>query len=200
MYNTYYNKFFKMSKTLAQFKQKITSDKLLQTTYYRVSFSQLPPNVTDLDKPNGGDSFDIYCQSAGLPGKTLENIELKKRGFTLNMPNIVKFSGDWSVKVLTNLNLKHYKLLMQWQNYYSDLRAGTGGNRGFPSAQAVVTLLDNNFNENTKAGKMVIFGIYPTEVPELQMDQEKSEYLTADVKFKYSYTSELVVGNGDPLA
>lgn len=186
-----------MSKTLSKFKEKITQDKLLQTTYYKVSFTGVPVGVADIDG-NGADAFDIYCQATDLPGKKLDVLEVKKRGFTLRMPGNVSYEGTWKVSVLVNLNLTHYKKLLKWQSFYSDVAKGMGGARGFSPANGVITLLDNNFNENSQAGKLVIYGIFPSEVPALSMKQDVSEYITSDVTFTYSYTSDY---NGfDPMA
>ena len=186
-----------MSKTLSRFKEKITKDKLLQTTYYKVSFTGLPSAVADLDG-NGSDAFDIYCQATDLPGKKLSVLTVNKRGFKLNMPGNVEYDGTWKVDVLVNMNLTHYKKLLKWQSIYSDIAKGMGGDRGFPSTNGVVTLLDHNFNENTAAGKLIIYGIFPAEVPNISMKQDTNEYITSSVTFQYSYTSDY--NNFDPMA
>lgn len=187
-----------MSKTLSKFKEKITQDKLLQTTYYKVSFTGVPPSVTDIDG-NGADAFDIYCQATDLPGRKLDVLEVKKRGFTLRMPGNVSYDGTWKVTVLANLNLTHYKKLLKWQTHYSDIAKGMGGERGFSPANGVITLLDHNFNENSAAGKLIIYGIFPSDVPAISMKQDINEYVTSDVTFTYSYTSEYGVAH-DPMA
>lgn len=187
-----------MSKTLSKFKEKITKDKLLQTTYYKVSFTGVPPSVTDIDG-NGADAFDIYCQATDLPGRKLDVLEVKKRGFTLRMPGNVSYDGTWKVTVLANLNLTHYKKLLKWQTHYSDIAKGMGGERGFSPANGVITLLDHNFNENSAAGKLIIYGIFPSDVPAISMKQDNNEYVTSDVTFTYSYTSEYGVAH-DPMA
>lgn len=188
---------------LASFKQRITDDKLLQTTFYKVSFQ----NVPVLSNFNGAsnqeimsDSFDLYCQATDLPGKTLSVLEVKKRGFTLRLPNVVEYSGDWKTTILLNLSLSGYRSLLAWQAVYSDLKKGLGGERGMTTAQAIVTILDNNFNETTTNlnNKLVIYGIFPKEVPTISMKHDASETITVDATFAYSYTNDF--GTDDPLA
>lgn len=185
-----------MSGLLSQFRQKITSEKLLQKQYYKLEFA--------FEKQEGGNdiessqvkelagNFDLYAQSASIPGKNLTTLEVKKHAFTLRMPDQVTFDGSWSVNVLLNLSLSVYKRLLDWQAQYSSLECDMGGNRGFPSANAKVYLLNNLFTTDNSAGLMTIYGIFPTKVPQIDLSQEESAYLTPTVEFAYSYHDDFV--------
>lgn len=187
--------------TLSQFKQAITKDKLLQTTYYKVEFQNVPTfeNSKELFGSSGSNakSFDIYCQATDLPGKKLSVLEVKKHGFTLRMPNVIEYDGTWKTTVLVNLQLEHYRGLLYWQNHYSSLKNDMGGARGFSDATATVTILDNNFQEKAVGKKIKIYGIFPSEVPALSMKQDSSDYLNADCTFTYSYCDDYLAT--DPL-
>lgn len=186
--------------TLSRFKQAITSDKLLQTTYYKVEFQNVPKyNGTMMlfGSDSGEKSFDLYCQAADLPGKKLTVLEVKKHAFTLRMPNVVEYDGTWKTTVLVNLQLDHYRELLKWQNWYSALNNDVGGERGFCDATATVSILDNNFQTKGVGKKLKIYGIFPSEVPALSMKQDSSDYLNADVTFTYSYCDDY--SGSDPL-
>jgi len=177
-----------MANSVAQFKQKITSEKLLQSTYYKVTFNDVKgakDNNFELEE------FDLFCQGTDLPGKKLGTLEVKRHGFTLRMPGNMEYDGSWKTTVLMDLSLKGYKNLLKWVAYYSSFSNDVGGERGFPSTTATITLLNNNYEETPgAAGKITIYGIFPTEVPALAMKQDASEYLNVDVTFAYSYTDD----------
>lgn len=180
--------------SVARFKNKITSEKLLQSTYYKVTFDQV---VGGVDKNFGLEEFDLFCQGTDLPGKKLGTLEVKRHGFTLRMPGNMEYDGSWKTTVLMDLSLKGYKNLLKWVAYYSAFENDVGGERGFPSTTATITLLNNLYQEKSSAGKMTIYGIFPTEVPALAMKQDASEYLNVDVTFAYSYTDDF--GEKDPV-
>lgn len=179
--------------SVARFKQKITSDKLLQSTYYKVTFNDVKGGDGD---DLGLGEFDLFCQGTDLPGKKLGTLEVKRHGFTLRMPGNMEYDGSWKTTVLMDLSLKGYKNLLKWVAYYSTFENDVGGERGFPSTTATITLLNNLYQESN-AGKMTIYGIFPTEVPALAMKQDASEYLNVDVTFAYSYTDDF--GGNDPV-
>lgn len=182
-----------MAGTVAQFKQKITDKKLLQSTYYRVVFDSVKGSE---DNNFGLETFDLYCQGTDIPGKKLTTLEVKRHGFTLRMPGNMEYDGSWKTTVLMDLSLVGYKNLLKWVAYYSSFANDVGGERGFPTTTATITLLDNDYKDS-KAGKITVYGIFPTEVPALAMKQDASEYLNVDVTFAYSYTNDFV--DGDPL-
>lgn len=175
-----------MSTTLAKFKQEITTNKLLQEDYFKVHFENLPID-NDLDLPS---EFDIWCQGADLPGRSLSVLEVKKHNFTLRMPDRITYDGTWNVSVILDLSLTGYKALLAWQRYYSNFETDMGGERGLPSATATITLLDNNFKTSENAGQFKIYGIFPSQVPNISMKQDSSNYLTPQVTFTYSWCDD----------
>lgn len=181
--------------TVAIFRDKISEKKLLQSTYYKVSFTQLPGGVGKDDDFFDTD-FDIFCQGTDIPGKKLTTLEVKRHGFTLRMPGNMEYDGSWKTTVLMDLSLQGYQKLLEWVNVYSNWDKEIGGDRGFPSGTAEIKILDNTYNETSQA--ITVYGIFPTEVPALSMKQDASEYLNVDVTFAYSYTNDFgVTGTED---
>ncbi len=178
--------------TVATFRDQISSQKLLQSTYYKVSFTKVPSGV-DPNLGLGTGMFDIFCQGTDIPGKKLTTLEVKRHGFTLRMPGNMEYDGSWKTTVIMDLSLKGYKKLLEWVNVYSNWDTEIGGDRGFPSGEAKIEILDNNYKPLTTAGAIQIYGIFPTEVPALAMKQDASEYLNVDVTFAYSYTNDFDV-------
>lgn len=194
-----------MATTLGIFKTKVTSDKLAQQHYYQVKFQNLPKNGKGsnadgkkISDTYDGDTFDIWCQAAKMPGQTLTELELKKHNFLFRMPDHVEFDGTWSVDILIDLSWNNYKRLLAWQNIYYDIAADGGGERGFPNAYAEVIPLDNNFKPMSGVPGMKIYGIYPKTVPSIDLSQEDSQYIKPTVEFGYSYTDYMAGGN-DPI-
>lgn len=175
--------------TVAKFKTALTSRKGLQEDFYKVSFENCPINAL-----TGTDEFDLWCQAATIPGRQLSVLEIKKHNFTIRMPDRMTYDGKWSVTVLLDLNLTTYKWLLKWQEYYSNFKNDIGGERGFPTGTAIVTTLDNKFEENTQVKPFKIFGIFPSNVPNVEFKQDSSGYLNPQVEFTYSYCS-----NGDSI-
>lgn len=203
--------------TLSAFKTKVSSEKIAQQHYYKVSFSNLSIDQTASGKGYNGtinnasydkfndvditafekeENFDIWVQAAKLPGATITELELKKHNFTFRMPDHIEFDGSWTCDILMDLSWKNYQRLLKWQTAYYDLAKSGGGLRGFPTATANVQMLNNNFKSDDMP-KMQIFGIYPKVVPAIDLSQEASEYIKPSVEFGFSYT-DLMTGI-DPL-
>lgn len=207
-----------MAMTLGKFKDKVSSEKIAQQHYYRVSFTNLGDSQSKGGNTQGynatldeagykkisqninvlqsDDQFDIWVQATKLPGATITELELKKHNFTFRMPDHLEFDGSWTCDILMDLSWQNYKRLLKWQTAYYDLAKNGGGLRGFPKATAVVQMLDNSFADIANA-KMQIFGIYPKVVPAIDLSQEASEYIKPSVEFGFSYT-DLMTGS-DPL-
>lgn len=206
--------------TLSAFKTKVSSEKIAQQHYYRVSFSNLGTRqvtgntgyndtidnagykqfkdlkISDWEsKSEADDNFDIWVQATKLPGATITELELKKHNFTFRMPDHLEFDGSWTCDILMDLSWKNYQRLLKWQTAYYDLAKSGGGLRGFPTATAIVHMLNNKFAD--MGVKMQIFGIYPKVVPAIDLSQEASEYIKPSVEFGFSYT-DLMTGQ-DPL-
>lgn len=179
--------------TLSTFKTKVTSDKLAQQHYYKVSLFKVPNGVgsknNDSNQFQQNDVFDIWCQAAKMPGQTLTELELKKHNFLFRMPDHVEFDGTWSVDILIDLSWKNYQRLLAWQNTYYNISADGGGERGFPETYAEVKPLNNKFKVMSDVPGMQIYGIYPKTVPTIDLSQEDSQYIKPTVEFGYSYTN-----------
>lgn len=188
--------------TLSTFKTKVTSDKLAQQHYYKVSLFKVPTGVgsknNDSNQFQNNDTFDIWCQAAKMPGQTLTELELKKHNFLFRMPDHVEFDGTWSVDILIDLSWKNYQRLLAWQNIYYNIAADGGGERGFPETYAEVKPLNNKFEEMSGVPGMKIYGIFPKTVPTIDLSQEDSQYIKPTVEFGYSYT-DYMSGTGDPI-
>lgn len=207
--------------TLSAFKTKVSSEKIAQQHYYRVSFSKLGESqaasgkgyndtidsagynqfndisIKDFESTKEtDDNFDIWVQATKLPGATITELELKKHNFTFRMPDHLEFDGSWTCDILMDLSWKNYQRLLKWQTSYYDLAKSGGGLRGFPTAIATVQMLNNKF-ESENMPQMKIYGIYPKVVPAIDLSQEASEYIKPSVEFGFSYT-DLMTGK-DPL-
>lgn len=202
--------------TLSAFKTKVSSEKIAQQHYYKVSFTNLnEPQASSgngyNDKIDGAgydklkseitdfmndDNFDIWVQATKLPGATITELELKKHNFTFRMPDHLEFDGSWTCDILMDLSWKNYQRLLKWQTAYYDLAKSGGGLRGFPTAVAMVQMLDNKF-ESKNMPQMKIYGIYPKVVPAIDLSQEASEYIKPSVEFGFSYTD--LMSGVDPL-
>lgn len=202
--------------TLSAFKTKVSSEKIAQQHYYKVSFTNL--NNPQASSGNGyndtidgagynklnseitdfmnDDNFDIWVQATKLPGATITELELKKHNFTFRMPDHLEFDGSWTCDILMDLSWKNYQRLLKWQTAYYDLAKSGGGLRGFPTAVAIVQMLDNKF-EDKNMPQMKIYGIYPKVVPAIDLSQEASEYIKPSVEFGFSYTD--LMSGVDPL-
>lgn len=182
--------------TLNVFKSALSSKKVLQTDFYKVSFTTVPSGVDIKTDTTSQDSFDIWCQGTDLPGRTMTVLEIKKHGFKFNMPNRIEYDGKWKTSILLDMSLEGYKKLLKWQEVYSNFAKDIGGRRGFPAGVATIQLLNNLFEETGQ--KMAIYGVFPTSVPAISFKQDSSEAITVDVEFGYSYCSE--IGNtADPI-
>lgn len=184
--------------TLQKFRATLlesSTTKLLQKHFYRVTFDNIKSDKVDTTDFAGGKEFDLYCQATSLPNKSMEALEVKKHGFTFRFPSgVINYDGTWSTTILLDVSMEGYKQLLKWFNYYSNLRDGGAGERGFPTAEAKVHILNNQL-EDIDDAIMTIYGIFPTSVPSVELSQEDPEHATIDVEFAYSYTNDMDGGN-----
>ena len=122
--------------TLSTFKTKVTSDKLAQQHYYKVSLFKVPNGVgsknNDSNQFQNNDTFDIWCQAAKMPGQTLTELELKKHNFLFRMPDHVEFDGtcysvykDWRTDpdgFGYGVHLDTFRTLEDAENYFEKVK------------------------------------------------------------------------------
>ena len=187
--------------TLSNFKTTaLKFKKLLQQHFYKIQFNglnSLSTGVTNLEKTD----LEVWVQSTKLPSQKLTTQDITKCAITFKMPDHVDYDRTWTCEVLMSLSMEQYKSLMDWQRHYSDLTIDGGGDNSFPDVSATVILCDNLFNETNR--KITLYGVFPEEVPEIDLTTEDSQYLKPSVTFGFSYiggTTDMGFKMDNPIA
>jgi hypothetical protein len=131
--------------------------------------------------------IDLYVSTSAIPGKTISQIEIQRYGITFRLPGPVEFEGTFNTTVRLDANLDIHKALLDMQNVFSDLEKSGGGERGIPNYTSRLYLLDKNMNESESDNVIVIAGIFPSEVGEVELSHEEADISTCDVTWTYQY-------------
>jgi len=63
---------------------------------------------------NNGETFDILCHTAQLPGKTIVPVDIVSKGRKYQMRGEVTYDGSWSAEIYNSESMNEYKLLISW--------------------------------------------------------------------------------------
>ena len=181
------------------YRSVLTNSPLFYGHQFIVTFTGDVPDMIKPD-PNSTTSFTYYVKSANVPQITIKENQVSFLSQKFVVPGGVQYDGNWSVNVLLTNDLVHYDSLYEWQQWYANLRNDGGSSDGhtkaIPNTIAHVKLLNSTLQQEIKEFNLV--GIYPTGIPDLQMQyQNSSEAVDFNCTFVYQYMFR--TDEGDPL-
>lgn len=143
-----------------------------------------------------GKNIKYYVKSSSIPAVELTDQEVSFLSQKFVVPKTIKFGDTWDVKVICTQDMRQYKSLLAWQDYYSDIRNNGGGNKVVPNVDAHVCLLDGSHQNVVK--EIILKGVFPTNIPKIQMQYgNQTQIADFSCTFTYQYLYDKV--DGDPL-
>jgi len=141
--------------------QDNVKDPLLSDNY-EVVF-QLPQGVA-----GDAQSLRVQCKSAAKPGSTIEQQLVEVFGHALRHAGRKTFSGTMAINFQENSTATITTILEDWQELIRSTEGQVGEFKSVYATNAEFHLL-NQKGEPIRSYKIV--GVWPTEVPEIPMEQ-----------------------------
>lgn len=148
--------------------------------------------------PNSGENQGIdisfLAKTTNLPQTELVTTRVNYFAQSFEFPGIVKYGDTWTLSVQLDQKMIIYKQLRLWQEMMSSIARNSGGNHTIPNARGEILFLDQY--GKTPQRKFWIEGIYPTIVPQVDMQYQEgsTELKEAQITFKVQYFRQ-IVGN-----
>tara|TARA_Y100001963_G_scaffold127143_1_gene180309 strand:- start:4642 stop:5157 length:516 start_codon:yes stop_codon:yes gene_type:complete len=161
--------------TLVDFESSV-ADPLLSDNF-KVEIP-LPREVSMDAKP-----LQIQIKSAPLPGSQLEQQIAEAFGHTTRHAGRRTFSGTWSVGYQESDDLKIKKRIEKWFDLTRKVETQTGGKKEDYAVKVLYHILNNR---DEIVASYVIHGVWPTQEPELGMEQS-GQALEVQVEFSFDH-------------
>ena len=65
---------------------------------------------------DNGETFDILCQSASLPGKILTPVKMISKGRNYTLRGETSYDGNWSATIYNTDKMAEYKQMVRWMD------------------------------------------------------------------------------------
>lgn len=131
------------------------------------------------------DSITYWGQSASIPEQTINSAKINFLANEFEVPGVVKFGDNWSIKLLLDQELTQYKKLEAWQNYISDFSKSGGGRKVIPNVQAKVSLLDASMQNITNS--FILEGVWINKLGNIAFQYESGGAGIPDCTATFSY-------------
>ena len=150
---------------------------------------------------NAGDVIDnitYYVQSSTIPQVEIPSVKVSFYSAGFEVPGVVKYPDQWSVKILLDQDLYQYKRLQSWQEAISNYRISGGGNKVIPNVIAKVNLLDSTMQHVIKT--YIMEGVWIESLSDVKFEYNEGNTATQSCQctftMQYWYEEE---NEGDPL-
>lgn len=150
----------------------------MDSEHFKVMFGNIP---------GAGDSrpMTINCQTAVIPGFTLEQMEVGLHGHTVRYVGKRTFSGQMSIGFVENSAMDIQKRLRRWAEYAKGTRSATA--EGYKADYALTVEIQVMDVTGKIVDELTVFGVWPTDVPETQLDGQSSQAMLVQASFSYDY-------------
>lgn len=126
----------------------------------------------------------LQCRTAIKPGFTIENVEVALFGHTLQYAGRKTFSHDMQVEYVENGKGEIHTTMEEWGEKCRGTQSQHGSYKNEYSKTATLTMFDTT-------GKVVlryrIYGLWPSSVPDTNLDGQSATLITLGIGFKYDY-------------
>lgn len=129
----------------------------------------------------------VQCQQAIKPGMTVENVEVMLFGHTLEYAGRLTYSHDMSVTYVENVNGTIIRIFEKWAELIRSHTSQHGEFKAVYAKDAVLQIMDN------KGGivlEYLIKNIWPSSVPDIQMDGSGANLITHQISFKFDWVEK----------
>ena len=126
----------------------------------------------------------VQCQSATLPGSTINNVDVQLFGHTLTFAGNKTFSHDLSLTYVENSRGEIRRIFEKWQEIIRTTEGQIGEYKAAYSVNAVLTVLDQ---KDQSVLIYTLYGCWPSTVPDTNYEGTASNLITHAITLKYDY-------------
>jgi len=139
------------------------------------------------DIPGAGDSrpMTINCQTAVIPGFTIEQMEVGLHSHTVRYVGKRTFSGTMSIGFVENSAMDIQRRLRTWAEFAKGTLSGSA--QGYKSDYAKTIEVQVMDITGKTVDVLSVYGVFPTDVPEIQLDGQSSQAMLVQASFSYDY-------------
>ncbi len=140
------------------------------------------------------EAIDVLVQTAGMPDKTIGQIDVWTQGRKLPLPGDTSYSNTWNVTAYNSEDQAFRRSIIKWMqaidNFQANLHAA-GDAYSDLLVTAKICQLDSHGNETVT---YTMHNLYPNNIGEVSMGDDQADTIsTFDVTFCFS---DWVVGDG----
>jgi hypothetical protein len=156
------------------------------------NFSLIFPSIPNF----GSDTRDltIKCVSAGLPGMTIEQETIAAHGVEINYAGRQTWSKTFQATFWETRNADTRQAFRSWIEYARDNFNNQGNYKNGGNGYAVDTVLNLYDDIPQVINTAIVYGVFPTEMAEVQMDGAAGTVIQVQMTFSYDYTLESITG------
>ena len=162
----------------------VTLDQVLQmedtllTHKFTLEFPTVPGPGTPSD-------LTVRCQQMVFPGSSINTIETILHGYKRQDFGRKDYTATFSTTFVETKTMPVWRALKGWQEEIRGTRSGSSStSRSFLAVNPLVTVFDEN---NAVAGRSLIFGVWPQDVPEVQLDGSGDTQFLVPATFQFDY-------------
>jgi len=180
---------------LNKFKNFITTvDELFEYQFQINVFTnggEFDPNLTELK------NISFYVNTTTLPGKNLERADVFHYGLNFKKPSRMVYTDTIALDMRVDADLNIHKSISQWMDSFFDIAKGGAGDRRLPQYNIKMYILDKNLNPVEGSKTIILAGVYPSNIGDINLTHEGSAIAICPVEFTYQYW--YYEEDGDPL-
>jgi hypothetical protein len=141
------------------------------------------PGVNDSRK------FTFKCQTAVLPGMLLEQVPVRLHGVELRYAGAKNFSHSFPLTLLETSDVNSRDMFVRWTELARSWVLNTGSPADIYKTNAQLVIYD----DTPKVTRTInIFGLWPENVDDAQLDGQQSAAVTYNITFSYDYHTDLL--------
>lgn len=129
------------------------------------------------------DKLAIKCQTASIPGSSIEPMEMALHGQVLRFPGRKIYPGTMSCTFVEESNMGTQRVLRTWMEKIKS--SDTSKSSGYKRDVAVQARLNVYDTTNTLKDEIDIFGLWLSELSDIQLDGQSSQIMLVQATFTY---------------
>ena len=151
----------------------------LQTWNWSLTIPNIPGSSLARD-------ITLKCQSANLPGSSVEQVSVEAHGVKLNFAGRRQWSGTWEATFFESRSASTRTAFVNWM----ELQRSWANNSGAYKDQYAVTAEISQYDDKPKEVKNVrLRGLFPMTIADVSLDQT-SGVVIYSITFSFDYAED----------
>jgi hypothetical protein len=150
---------------------------------------KIPDEVLSASASSGtlqpAEAFRVQCRTASKPGSTIEPVPVDLFGHSLQYAGRLTFSHSLSIEYVESKDGYITTLLEAWQKMCRTVDSQHGQYKSKYAGTGRLSIFDQVGDKPTKI--YTLYGIWPSEVPDMSFDGSGANLITVSCTFTYDY-------------